>query len=214
MKKKDRFVLKCILAVVILLLIVIPLNSELNRLKTSFIPDDLPDTPTQMFLSLLGELRYTLAAVLWMKCDHYHHEFEVEHHGNPFKNPPMLQLMKMVTVLDPHFEQAYSVTAYDLAVSFDKKEEALKFINEGIKNNPESRLLFWDKGFILFHFQEYREAIAPLTIAFQRSTKRFDKLNSARLLAHSYLKLGDKARAKKYLKKILELSPDDFWGTK
>lgn len=210
--KPDRFVLRTVVVILCLFFIIILLNLYLDKEKDKFIPRDLPDTPTQMFISLLGELRYTFAAMLWMKIDHYHHEYE--RHLDPNHNPPLLQLTRIVTLLDPHFEDAYSVAAYDLGINFNKEKEALNSINEGIRNNPKSRLLHWGKGFLLFHFKHYSEAIPSLLTAYQESKEEVDKVNCERLLAHSYIKTGDYDKAVIFLKKILQTRSNELWAKK
>ncbi|MCL5037337.1 MAG: hypothetical protein M1269_09515 [Chloroflexi bacterium] len=213
MKKKsgDFYILKSIIAVVVLFIIIINLNPVLDKEKMKFYPEEAVSTPTQMFLAMLGELRYTLAAVLWMKVDHYHHEVEAHEPGTT--SPSVLQMTRMVTLLDPHFEQAYSVAAYNLAVKLRKKDDALQYLEEGIRNNPKTALLYWDKGFIYFHYREFAKAIPPMEIALRKITGEIDRANTARIIAHCYIKLGNEKMSEFYLKKVLEIHPGDYWAS-
>lgn len=114
-------------------------------------------TPSAL-LDILGELRYTAAAVLWMKTDYYHHEYEFR--GIDYRtNESLMPLIRLITILDPHFVQAYDFGAYHLAVNLKKKKESMKFLQEGITNNPEAFELVWEYGFLLYLDKKYSEAL-------------------------------------------------------
>ena len=95
------------------------------------------DNNPSALLDILGELRYTAAAILWLKTDYYQHEYEFQ--GHDYRtNEPIMPLIRLVTILDPHFVQAYDFGAYHLAVNLKKNKESMKFLQEGITNNPEA----------------------------------------------------------------------------
>ena len=109
-------------------------------------------------LDILGELRYTAAALLWMKTDYYQHEYEYQ--GFDYRtNEPIMPLIRLVTILDPHFVQAYDFGAFHLAVNLKKREESIKFLQEGITNNPDAFELNWEFGFLLYYDKKYSEAL-------------------------------------------------------
>ena len=56
-----------------------------------------------------GEFRIVAANLLWSKVvDHYHHQYLADG-GDWSKNESLLPLLHTITVLDPHFVQAYEV---------------------------------------------------------------------------------------------------------
>ncbi len=116
------------------------------------------DNNPSALLDILGELRYTAAAILWLKTDYYQHEYEFQ--GHDYRtNEPIMPLIRLVTILDPHFVQAYDFGAYHLAVNLKKNKESMKFLQEGITNNPEAFELVWEYGFLLYLDKKYSEAL-------------------------------------------------------
>lgn|GEM_PF-930102 len=211
-EKKITFIdFKPTVFILLLLGLVIGLNLYLSGLRERDLAKEFSDlTPRKMLLALLGETRYTLAAYLWIKVDHYHHEYE--NRGEYWKNPPLLQLTRFITYLDPHFVQAYSVGGYDLALSFQQKDTGINFIKEGLTNNPDSYELNFLLGFLRFHYKEYSQAAYSLAKAFHLAKDDMDRTNCARLLAHTYDKLGKKAEMIKYVKFVLQYYPQDYWS--
>lgn len=118
----------------------------------------ITDNNPSALLDILGELRYTAAAILWLKTDYYQHEYEFQ--GHDYRtNEPIMPLIRLVTILDPHFVQAYDFGAYHLAVNLKKKEESMKYLQEGITNNPDAFELNWEYGFLLYLDKKYSESL-------------------------------------------------------
>jgi len=209
--KKIAFVVfKPGLWLAVLLAAGICMNLYLTGLRERDLPVDAADlSPRKMMLALLGETRFTLAALLWIKVDNYHHEYQMR--GEYFKNPPLLQLTRFITYLDPHFAQAYSVGGYDLAMTFKEKDRGIDFIKEGLHNNPQDYDLNFLLGFVYFHYQDYLQALPPMSKAYLLAKNDVDKTNCARILSHIYQKLGDKKHLWKYVNIILHYYPDDYW---
>jgi len=110
-------------------------------------PPEIQDRGTSSVYMLAGEFRTVFANLMWIKADQYHHEY-LEHHSDWTKDTELLGLMEMITSLDPHFVEAYSVggTLYSMGEKDDRR--ALEFLREGIANNPRAWLLYKDAAMI------------------------------------------------------------------
>ncbi len=115
-------------------------------------------TSASALLDILGELRYTAAAVLWLKTDFYQHEYEGKD-LNARTNEPIMPLIRLVTLLDPHFVQAYDYGAYHLSVNLGKPKEGEEFLLEGLRYNPDSFDLNWEAGFINYLRKDYAKSL-------------------------------------------------------
>ncbi len=170
-------------------------------------------TPTGLFLSVLGEMRYTLAAYLWIKVDLYHHEMLSE--GHDWRtNKAIMPLIRMATRLDPHFYQAYDFGGYHLAINLKKPKEGIHFLQEGLKNNPGQPELLLTLGQVYYIEGKYLQAVFPLERALNGFSGRVERANTLRLLAHSWRQLGKKDKALPYLKALLKLEPENPWARK
>ncbi|MFA5843369.1 MAG: hypothetical protein WC971_00905 [Coriobacteriia bacterium] len=89
------------------------------------------------FAYLTG-LRTFAAAVLWNRVDPVYHEYYGE--GAVDRQRFMLPNMRLVTVLDPQFIQAYYVAQW-IVVRNGRVDEALNISEDSVKNNPRSGLL-------------------------------------------------------------------------
>ncbi|MCL5102545.1 MAG: hypothetical protein M1133_00325 [Armatimonadetes bacterium] len=86
---------------------------------------------------LAGEFRTVFANLLWIKAEQYHHEF-LQHNKDWAKNKELVGLLNLITNLDPHFPEAYAVGTSIYADGFNDKNRALRYLIEGIHNNPRS----------------------------------------------------------------------------
>ncbi|MFN3995845.1 MAG: hypothetical protein ACK4GR_04855, partial [bacterium] len=67
---------------------------------------------------------------------------------------------RFITMLDPNFVEAYDFGAYQLAFFLNLPSEGIKFIGEGIKNNPDYWKLYFTAGMIYSQkFKNYKEAL-------------------------------------------------------
>ena len=149
---------KFIIYLSILAIIIISAGVKLDKYAQESFKNRNVDNSPSALVDILGELRYTVAALLWMKTDYYQHEYEFS--GKSFQtNEPIMPLIRLITILDPHFIQAYDFGAYHLAVNLKKKEESIKFIKEGLDNNPEAFELNWEYGFLCYYDKKYSEAL-------------------------------------------------------
>ena len=93
----------------------------------------------------LGNIRYSLAAYFWIRT-----EFFIHYSGFVTINnlPEIVYYAKLITILNPNFVEAYDFGAYQLAFFLNLPKEALDFIKEGIKNNPNEYKLYFTAGMI------------------------------------------------------------------
>jgi tetratricopeptide (TPR) repeat protein len=171
----------------------------------------------QLLLNMLGETRYTLAAFAWLKADFYHHEYEFNAKDWK-KNEALMSLIRLVTYLDPHFIQAYDFGGYHLAINLDRPDEGLAFLDEGIRYNPSSFELLWEKGFILAQQKKYREALPFLLKALPLYNQHTNMDNTAlkkiwvlSRIAHCYAELKDRDNTRRYCEEWLQISPEASW---
>lgn len=206
--------IKDTLLLILLVLAIFFMGQAVGRTKISMTPANQDQlTPMGLFLEALGEMRYTLAAYLWIKTDIYHHEMIAE--GLDWKkNTAIVPMIRFVTILDPHFVAAYDFGGYHLAVNLGRADEGLKFLFEGLRNNPENSDLLQTMGFVCFHLERYAQAVIYLERALPGRTTRIVRLNTLRLLAHSWIRLGEKTKALYYLGEILKMEPGMPWARK
>lgn len=99
-----------------------------------------PEDHASAVFKLAGEFRAVFANLLWIKADAYHHEF-IEHNPRWCENKDMLGLMKMITALDPRFEEAYSTGAYILMYGYHDTPKSISYLSQGLAANPKSQEL-------------------------------------------------------------------------
>lgn len=90
-----------------------------------------------VFLDLLGEGRTLLARILWFKADLYHEQQDAGG-VNTFQQKEVIPLLRMVTYLDPTFDDAYDTIAYDLDEGFQQTLLAVDLVDEGLVYSPHS----------------------------------------------------------------------------
>lgn len=144
-------------------------------------------SPEQLLLAFAG-FREFMAGVLWVRADGFFHT------GNYDAILPMLRL---VTWLDPHQVDVYSTGAWHMAYNFTDESQrsdrryivpALKFLDEGIENNPNLYDLYFDKGWTYYH--KIQDSVnASIWLA---KANEFPKMIEARrnILAHALEKSG------------------------
>lgn len=124
--------------------------------------------------NLAGQFRTVIANLLWMKADRYHHEY-MEHNGQWAKDSDILPLMRLVTLFDPHFTQAYSAGAWMLGLYLGKPGPARSYLAEGIRNNPRSSDLHETMGLLAWRCDGNVEAaLEHLRLARDYAERAFD----------------------------------------
>lgn len=91
--------------------------------------------------ALAGEFRVVFANLLWIKAENYHHEYLLKG-GNWTKNEELLGLITLITKIDPRFVEAYSTGAYMYADGQNDTRKAVKYLQQGIDNNPRASELY------------------------------------------------------------------------
>jgi tetratricopeptide (TPR) repeat protein len=144
----------------------------------------------------LGGFREVAASMLWMKTHEYWHKG----HGTQAK---ALWLMRLVTLLDPHWLEPWRVTAwhlaYNLYVETDDPALQAKYLQmgveclkEGISWNPDRYDLYLELGWTLFDkVKDYEEAPKWFRAAMRYPHPEYVD----RLVGHAYERMPDVPRA-------------------
>lgn len=144
--------------------------------------------------ALMG-LREVAASLLWLKIEDYFHSGEHE---------KIAPLIRIITWLDPHFIEAYSSGAWQLAWNSEDWRlipSAEEFLREGIKNNPDKYELYADMGWLYYDkVKDYDKAIEW----YKKAVALPSPPSVKRMLAHSYERAGKIDEAIKVWKELIE----------
>jgi tetratricopeptide (TPR) repeat protein len=100
-------------------------------------PSEPPSKDTSAIYALIGEFRVVFANLLWIKAENYHHEYLL--HGKAWtSNKEMMGLIRLITILDPRFVEAYATGTYIYMDGYRDYPKAIEFLHEGLANNPRS----------------------------------------------------------------------------
>jgi len=116
--------------------------------------------------------------------------------------------------IDPNNIDAFTTTAFYLSHTFGKNEDALSFLREGLKSNPDSWKINAEIGRMYFqYFDDPAKAVRFLFRAYGlQKEKPHDKFQERYLLtflAASYEAIDDKQSALKIYKYLGELFPEE-----
>ncbi len=151
--------------------------------------------------ALVVGFRGLAADLLWLKSDAYWH------HGQWHR---LLPVYRLIVTLQPHFLLVWSIGGWHMAYNLsyqarDRAEserwlrEGIAFLKEGIAANREKADLYFDLGWTYFdRMKDYAAALPYLEMAARKS----DSKVTARVLAHTYAKLGHDAKALRLWKDI------------
>jgi len=203
-----------LIVVVLGLLAVEPLLSNL-RFQQKMEDASVPST-SEFLLRFLGEIRYTLAAYLWLKVEIYHHELNLTTLSatvggeDPKKVGEILALCRLVTRLDPQFIQAYDVGSWRLSRGLGKFQDAADFLEEGLRNNPDNPVLVQDMAELYVFYEKNCVAAIPYLekTSILNPTKQAQG-NDLRLLGSCYDLLGQPAKSIDTYLRLQALFPDD-----
>ncbi len=139
-------------------------------------------------LSMSRELRQVVASYVWLRIDEYFHSTQT-----PLRyNREIVPLLKLVTIFDETFIDAYFILAHHLAFHLKNHGPAVELLKEGISRNikplnPRISELYFEAGWILsLDLNETAEAILTLREGKKYLTDQCDYDN-----AHLALKLLD-----------------------
>ena len=107
-----------------------------------------------------GEFRIVAANLLWSKVvDHYHHQYLADG-GDWSKNESLLPLLQTITVLDPHFVQAYEVMGGAILPRTGRVAEGEQVLSQGLRHNPNEWELYREMAILLSYTEHKpREAL-------------------------------------------------------
>jgi hypothetical protein len=150
-----------------------------------------PDTstPFQALAPALLGFREVAASLLWVKTDDYFHRGEYE---------PILRLVRLITVIDPHQIDVYTTGAWHMSYNFmDKRliKTGLEFLEGGVKNNPSIYDLYFESGYTnMDKTRDFPKAIYWYREASNRGTtdgKPMPPMFTWFQLAHAHERAGD-----------------------
>jgi tetratricopeptide (TPR) repeat protein len=189
---------KRVILLVLCILLIIVLQMKIDVYRPKYKPGEtvsLGYISREVLATALMGLREVAASLLWMKIEDYFHSGEHE------KIPP---LIRIITWLDPHFVEAYSSGAWQLAWNSEDWRlipSAEAFLEEGIKNNPDKYELYADMGWLYYDkIKDYDKAI----VWYKRASALKSPPQVRRMLAHSYERAGKIDEAIKIWKKLIE----------
>lgn len=143
-----------------------------------------------VLLDLLGEGRTMLARLLWFKMDLMHEQ--LDDFGIPvFQQKEVVPILRMVTYLDPYFEDAYDTLAYQLYKGFQQTEKAIELVEEGLKFSPESFELNWRRAFFAEKQQDWLTALKYSNLAYKLAREDMQLLATYRCLYRCAVHLND-----------------------
>lgn len=109
-----------------------------------------PPAGADLLRSLLGNLSYEirglLSRLLYLKIDHYVHEGKPIDVGDGLLgvsmigNTEIVPLYGLITFLDPHFFEAFSLGGAHLIYGLGKEKEGLALLETGVRYNPDDPL--------------------------------------------------------------------------
>lgn len=116
--------------------------------------------------------------------------------------------------LDPNNVDAYVIGGYWIGSRMNKPDEAIKFLKEGLANNPDSWRIYAQLGEIYFiNKKDYEQVLTNMQKACElftgENSDKFDKKEVYTFMAASYEKLGETDKANEFYGKILALFPED-----
>ncbi|HUV05945.1 MAG TPA: hypothetical protein VMX94_12680 [Armatimonadota bacterium] len=109
--------------------------------------------PSQFVVGTVIGLREVVAGLLWVRVNDFFHSGNYE---------AIVPLTRMITWLDPHQIDVYSTGAWHLAYNFVDSDQradrrylapAIKFLREGVDNNPTAWDPKFDLGFVLYNLK-------------------------------------------------------------
>ncbi|MCD6351347.1 MAG: tetratricopeptide repeat protein [Armatimonadetes bacterium] len=160
--------------------------------------------------AIMGGFREVAATMLWIKVD----EMWDKGKGTYFKT---LNLMRTVTLLDPHWLEPWRITAwhmaYNLYVETEDPEEravllskAVACLKEGISWNPDIYDLYFELGWTYFDkIKDYDQATKWLEAAIQFEHPEYIE----RLIAHAYERIPDIDKALDWYDYCIKRNPGD-----
>jgi len=182
------------------IILAVALVLGLSVLDTSIVQQrPKPQARKSVAAALAGEFRTVFANLLWIKAEQYHHEC-VAHHRDWTKNTDGLGLIRIITRLDRHFEEAYA-TGARMMLGMGRRDEAKEYLEEGVQNNPNSMMLHDELGTLLaIHIKDYKGALFHLKRAYLLGRDDFDRRSLRRAIRTVERLIGESSRESRRLR--------------
>jgi hypothetical protein len=130
-----------------------------------------PRDTARSVLDLMGGVRETFAAYLWVKTDNIFHGFLGEDIAS---DGPIFPYFWLITRLDPHYIEAYYFASWMLC-RYGKVQEGFDMALDGVRNNPNSEMLQKNLAEIyLFYMHDMPKAKYHLEKALKLATNEGD----------------------------------------
>ena len=157
------------------------------------------------------ELQYNRLDKFFTKLE-YNLKPNIEGHLHSKRENELMPWFKFTTMFNPHHVRAYAVGGYWLAFRLEKPYEAIKFLKEGIKNNPDSYQISEEMGIVHFSkLKDYKKAQYYFEKALKSQAKmdEYNKAGILRFLAFSHKFQGHTQKAIDCYKQVLRLFPEN-----
>ncbi len=156
-------------------------------------------------------LKYNRLDKFFTKLE-YNLKPNIAKHLHSKREDELMPWFKLTTMFNPHHVRAYAVGGYWLAFRLEKPDEAIRFLKEGIKNNPDSYQISEEMGIVYFSkLKDYKKAQYYFENALKSQAKMdgYDKAGILRFLAFSHKFQGHTQKAIDCYKQVLRLFPEN-----
>jgi len=112
------------------------------------------ETASEAVSSGLDEIGGTLADLLWLQLDRYHHIWMYQ--GNEWMTATdYLPQLWLIIKLDPTFTEAYIDGGYHLTINLGHPEEGIRLLEEGVRQCPDDERMRWERLVVLWQSNYY-----------------------------------------------------------
>src|SRR5581483_2806028 len=149
---------------------------------------------TDQLLASLAGLREMVAGILWIKADEYFDNGQFD---------AVLPIIRLVTWLDPRQIEVYATGSWHIGYNFTDEQNrsdrryvpiALKLLDDGVHQNPDTYRLYHEYGWMYYHKVEDRYDRAEQL--FEEAVSKPDVIPALKsMVAHAALKNGDPEKA-------------------
>lgn len=148
---------------------------------------------------------------LWGRIDQAIYEHPV-HHVTDKQQAEVLPWFYLATRIDPHNVNAYVLGGYWLSITMQKPEEAIVFLQEGLRHNPDAWQIYSQLGDTYFIVQhDYAKAWEPFRRAYEllpADAPRPELRHILTLLTAAGERSGRQEQAAVYRRRLDELFPE------
>ena len=140
-------------------------------------------------------------------------ELHQHRHLSGMENKETLPWFYYAVKLNPHHIKAYVIGAYCMWMDLEKTDEAMVFLKEGLRHNPDSWEIYAEIGTIYYKKKEdYQKAVIHYEKAREFFTDedpdKYERRTILVFLRECYKKQGEVLKAEDVQKEILEYFPE------